>query len=103
LHSVSAVYPARLNVPAFADWFLGLYDLRKLRLFTGNSYSTISAKESVSNKEPTTVKAMQTGLPPSWTRNNCIADEVARYDDKPMGKRTKANNLASWIYDNDRP
>jgi len=46
---------------------------------------------------------MQMGLLPDWTRNNRVSDEVARDDGKPMGKRTKANNLASWIYDNDRP
>jgi hypothetical protein len=46
---------------------------------------------------------MQMGLLPDWTRNNRVSDEVARDDGKPMGKGTKANNLASWIYDNDRP
>jgi hypothetical protein len=86
------------------DWLLGLHDHCSLRLlFARNCHSTISAKESVSVKESRTVKGMQTVLPPSWTRNNRVADEVARDDDEPMGKRTKANNLASWIYDDDRP
>jgi len=93
---VSAVYPTRLKIPAFVDWLLGLYDRLRLRLFNRN-HSTVSIKES------TTVKAIQMGLLPDWTRNNRVSDEVARDDGKPMGKRTKANNLASWIYDNDRP
>ena len=91
-----AVYPTRLNVPAFVDWLFGLYDRLRLRLFNRN-HSTVSIKES------TTVNAMQMGLLPDWTRNNRVSDEVARDDGKPMGKRTKANNLASWIHDNDRP
>jgi hypothetical protein len=80
LHTVSAVYPTRLHVPAFVDWLLGLYDRRRLRLFNRN-HSTISIKESVSIKESTTVKAMQLrslsrtrntemGLLPDRTRNN---------------------------------
>jgi hypothetical protein len=86
------------------DWLLGLHDHCSLRLlFARNCHSTISAKESVSIKKSTTVKATQMGLLPDWTRNNRVADEVARYDDKPMGKRIKVNNLASWIYDDDRP
>ena len=93
---MSAVYPTRLKIPAFVDWLLGLYDRLRLRLFNRN-HSTVSIKES------TTVKPMQMGLLPDWTRNNRVSDEVARDDDKPMGKRTKARNLASWIYDNDRP
>jgi len=93
---VSAVYPTRLKISAFVDWLLGLYDRLRLRLFNRN-HSTVSIKES------TTVKPMQMGLLPHWTRNNRVSDEVARDDGKPMGKRTKANNLASWIHDNDRP
>jgi hypothetical protein len=99
---VPAVYPTRLNVPAFVDWLLGLYDRLRLRLFN-RYHSTVSIEESVSIKESTPVKAMQMGLLPDWTRNNRVSDEVARDDGKPMGKRTKANNLASWIHDNDRP
>jgi hypothetical protein len=79
LHSVSAVYPTRLNIPAFVDWLLGLYDRRRLRLFNRN-HATISTNESVSIKESTTVKALQMrslawtrdtemGLLPDWTRN----------------------------------
>ena len=93
---MSAVYPTRLKISAFVDWLLGLYDRLRLRLFNRN-HSTVSIKES------TTVKPMQMGLLPDWTRNNRVPDEVARDDGKPMGKGTKANNLASWIYDNDRP
>jgi hypothetical protein len=99
---VSAVYPTRLKISAFVDWLLGLYDRLRLRLFNRN-HSTVFIKESISIKESTTVKAMQMGLLPDWTRNNRVSDEVARDDGKPMGKRTKANNLASWIHDNDRP
>jgi len=93
---VSAVYPTRLKISAFVDWLLGLYDRLRLRLFNRN-HSTVSIKEC------TTVKPMQMGLLPHWTRNNRVSDEVARDDGKPMGKRTKGNTLASWIYDNHRP
>jgi hypothetical protein len=58
---VPAVYPTRLNVPAFVDWLLGLYDRLRLRLFN-RYHSTVSIEESVSIKESTTVKAMQMGF-----------------------------------------
>ena len=68
LHPVSAVYPTRLNVPAFVDRLLGLYDHRRLRLFNRN-HSSISIEESVPAKESTTVKALHVRLLSGWMRN----------------------------------